>query len=52
MYKTKIIIPSACKIAMMIRRNLMPPNNMYETVKSTIQKMDDSYEHVLEYGSY
>ena len=41
--------PSADAIAMMIRREKIPANGAYDTVKSTPSIMIDPSAHVLEY---
>ena len=44
--------PYTDAIAMKVQREWMPDNGTYSTSKSTPSRMDDTYEHVLEYKSY
>ena len=52
MYKTKRMNPSADAMSTMIQIEQIPENGVYETAESTTSRMDDPYEHVMEYISY
>ena len=52
MYKTKIMMPSADAISMIIQRKQMPFTGEYDTMKLTTLRMDYPYAHVLKYYSF
>ena len=47
MSKTKNIKPYADAMAMMVRRDLIPETDVYETLESTPSRMDDSSSHLI-----
>ena len=48
----KKVRPFANEIATTMQREKIPATGAYLIVKSTHSRMDDPYEHVLEYKSY
>ena len=43
--------PSSDEISMMMWRERIPANSLYDTVESTPSIIDDQFSHVLEYES-
>ena len=44
--------PSTYAIAIIFQRERMAAKFAYDTVKSTLSSMDDTYAHVIDYRSY
>ena len=52
MSKTKIMRSSTGTIATIMQREQIPGTGAYDTAKSTLSSMDNTYSHVLEYKLY